>query len=82
MKKLKGPNSFPRRKEVYVVLEIEDCLFGCGAEGDGRGQMVLAAGMPFMGGSNSGLDLLQDSLHVVDIGQSFIFSNGERARGQ
>ncbi|KAL5055749.1 hypothetical protein RYX36_036431 [Vicia faba] len=58
MKKLKGPNSFPWRKEVYVVLEIEDSLFGCGAEGDGRGQLVIAAVMPVMGGSNGGLDLL------------------------
>lgn len=33
----------------------------------------MVAGMPLLGGSNGGLDLLQDSLHVVDMGQKLRF---------
>lgn len=42
-------------------------------EGDGSGLLHIAASMPSMGGSNGGLDSLQDILDTIGIRQGFTF---------
>lgn len=68
-------------RNKMCLIEIEDCLFGCAIEGDGSGQLLIAASIPSMGGSNGGLDSLQDILHIIGIGQGFTFCYAWRARG-